>query len=58
MAANSVKEIEKSLSSDYRVMADWMTANELKLNMKKKETKCTLFGTNQKVKEKSLEIAY
>ena len=39
-------------------MTEWMIANKLMLNMKKDKTECLLFGTNQKVKEKSFEKAY
>lgn len=58
VVGNSVKEIEKFLSCDFRAMGDWITANKLVLNMKKDKTKCVLFDTNQKVKQNSLEIAY
>ena len=50
VAGNSVKEIEKSLSYDFRAMGGWIKANKL--------TACMLFDTNQKVKEKILETAY
>lgn len=55
VARNSVKEIDKSLSCDFRAMGDWITVNKLVLNMKKDKTECMLFDTNRKVKEKSLK---
>ena len=57
-AGNSVEEIEKSLSSDFKAIADWMTENELIVNMKKGKTECMLFGTKQKIKEKRLDVTY
>lgn len=42
------KEIRKSLSSDFRAMADWMTEIKLILNLKKDKTECMLFGMNIK----------
>ena len=56
VTGNSVKEIVSVIW--FHAMADWMTANELILDMKKDKTECMLFVTNQKVKEKSLEIPY
>ena len=57
-AGNSVEEIEKSLSSDFKAIANWMTENELIVNMKKGKTECMLFGTKQKIKEKRLDVTY
>lgn len=42
------KEIRKSLSYDFRAMADWMTEIKLILNLKKDKTECMLFGMNIK----------
>ena len=58
VAGNSVKEIEKPLSCDFRAMCYWITANKLVLNIKKDKTECKLFDTNQNIKEESLKIAY
>lgn len=52
------KEIRKSLSSDFRAMADWMTEIKLILNLKKDKTECMLFGMNIKFQENSFKIAY
>lgn len=56
VTGNSVKEIDSVIW--FHAMADWMTAKELILDMKKDKTECMFFGTNQTVKEKSLEIPY
>ena len=37
-------------------IADWMTENELIVNMKKGKTECMLFGMKQKIKEKRLDV--
>jgi len=57
-SGTSVDEIDKALSTDFNIIADWMAENELLINMKRGKTESMLFGTRQKIKNKSLEITY
>jgi len=54
----SVSEIEKQLSADFNRVVTWMADNELVVNAKKGKTESMLFGTSQKIKDKSLNITH
>lgn len=58
VSGTSVEEIQKSLSTDFKAMADWMTENELIINMKKGKTEVMLFGTRQRIKDQKLDVRY
>lgn len=50
--------IEKLLTDDFNRVADWLEMNDLVINMKKGKTECMLFGTTQRIKNKTLDIDY
>ena len=49
-------EVQSKLQADYQAVSEWFQSVDLITNMKKGKTECMLFGTVQKVKNKSLII--
>lgn len=50
--------IQAQLQNDFTVVAEWLEAMDLISNMKKGKTEVMLFGTPQKIKDKSPNIQY
>ena len=50
--------LQDKLTKNFGNVADWLEKNELIINMKKKKTECTLFGSCKKAPGKSLDIFY
>ena len=49
-------ELQSKLQADFQAVSKWFQSVDLIINMKKGKTECMLFGTVQKVKNKSLII--
>ena len=47
-------EVQSKLQTDFQAVSEWFQSVDLIINMKKRKTECMLFGTVQKVKNKSL----
>ena len=57
-SAKNRKDIEKNLTSDLNLVANWLNKNELVVNMKKGKTECMLFGTSQRTKDLVLNVEH
>ena len=57
-SAKSKDDIERFLQEDFKSLAEWLELNDLVINLKKGKTECVLFGTPQRLKNKSIEINY
>jgi exonuclease III len=57
-SGNTVQEIQNKLSMDFQKVGNWLESNDLIINMKPGKTECMVFGTKQKIKNKSLDIQY
>jgi len=49
-------EVQTKLQKDFLSVTKWLDSKDLVINMKKGKTECMLFGTAQKIKNKTLEI--
>ena len=55
--SDTSKEIvQKNLQEDFHRVIKWLDSMDLVTNLKKVKTECMLFGTTQKLKNKTLEI--
>ncbi|MEM6812713.1 MAG: reverse transcriptase family protein, partial [Pseudomonadota bacterium] len=49
-------EVQTKLQKDFLSVTKWLDSKDLVINMKKGKTECMLFGTAQKIKNKTLEV--
>ena len=56
--AKTTSLIEDRLTKDFKSLADWLESMDLVCNMKKGKTEVMLFGTPQKIKNKSLKVKH
>ena len=57
-SAKTTEVVEKLLQSDFKSLADWLKMNDLVINLKKGKTECILFGTCQRIINKTLNITH
>ena len=51
-------KFQQKLSDGFNRVGSWLESNDLIMNMKADKTKCMIFGTSQKIKNKELNIPY
>ena len=55
---SSKETVQKYLQEDFHRVDEWLKSMDLITNLKKGKTECMMFGTSQKIKNKSLQIRH
>ena len=54
--SNDIKAIERTISAEFTYLSNWLTDNELILNMNKGKTEIMIFGTQKRLAKADLQL--